>query len=202
MSIRTTRAAWSRLALSAICAAAACLPGTIAHAEPAKGPLERLLTRETDSLCFRRDYDAAHLRRVPGQLTQSVVLSFKPDEILIMLRQQGGERYITASCEYRQGAGYDTSGNLMIKSFKGKAGYDCIVTVASASAEEGGYVLVDPAPDGSTLMLYAQSPITSRAGLTGKASAYNTKLGAQDRAFRLTRADRAACRALEAALKE
>ena len=112
MSIRTARAASSRLAPSAVWAAAACLLATVAHAEPAKGPLERLLESETDSLCFRRDYDAAHLKRVPGQLTQSVVLSFKADEVLIMLRQQGGERYITASCEYRQGAGYDTSGRL------------------------------------------------------------------------------------------
>jgi hypothetical protein len=202
MAIPTARAAWNRLALSAVLAVAACLPGAVARAQSAQGPLEQLLKSETDSLCFRRDYDAAHLKRVPGQLTQSVMLSFKADQILIMLRQQGREHYITASCDYRQGAGYDTSGNLMIKSFKGKAGYDCIVTVTPQSAEEGGYVLVDPARDGSTLMLYAQSPITSRAGLTGKASAFNTKLGAQDRAFRLTRTDGAACRAMEAALKE
>ena len=202
MSIRTTRAAWSRLALSAVSAAAGCLLGTVAHTEPVQGPLERLLKSETDSLCFRRDYDAAHLKRVPGQLTQSVVLSFKADEIRIMLRQQGRERYITASCDYRQDAGYDTSGKLMIKSFKPKAAYDCIVTVAANSAEEGGYVLFDPARDGSTLMLYAQSPITSRAGLAGKASAYNTKLGAQDREFRLTRTDGAACREMDAARME
>jgi hypothetical protein len=202
MSVWTARAARNRLALNAVAAVAACLLGTVARAESAKGPLEQLLRSDTDSLCFRRDYDAAHLRRVPGQLTQSVVLSFKGDQVRIMLRQQGRERYITGTCDYRQDAGHDTSGKLMIQSFKGTAGYDCIVSVAPDSAEEGGYVLLDPAPDGSTLMLYAQSPITSRAGLAGKARAYNTKLGAQDREFRLTRTDRAACRAMDAALKE
>jgi hypothetical protein len=176
---------------------AAVLATAPAHAEPARDPLARLMKSGGDSLCFRRDYDAAHLKRHPGQATQTVLFSYRNEEVRIMLRQNGEENYIDAGCEYRKGAGYDTSGNLMIKSFKKPAGYDCIVIVTPPSAEEGGYVLFDPAADGRSLMLYLQSPITARAGLSGKATAYNFKLGREDREFRLARTDAAACKAME-----
>ena len=180
---------------------AAVLAAAPAHAEPARDPLARLMKSDGDSLCFRRDYDAAHLKRHPGQATQAALLSFRNDAVRIMLRQKGDEHYIVAGCEYRKGAGYDTSGNLMIKSFKKPAGYDCIVIVAPSSAEEGGYVLFDPATDGRSLVLYLQSPITARAGLSGKATAYNVKLGREDREFRLARTDSAACKAMEEGLE-
>lgn len=36
-----------------------------AHAEQSNGPLGSLLKSKTDSVCFRRDYNTAHLQRHP-----------------------------------------------------------------------------------------------------------------------------------------
>jgi hypothetical protein len=175
----------------------------LALAALASDPLSRLLKSDTDRLCFRRDYDAVHLKRHPKQVTQAVLLSFdKGGDVYIMLRQRGEEHYIAASCEWSRKAGYDTSGRLMIKAFKGPEGHDCIVTVSASSAEEGGYVLLDSAADGSALTLHVQSPTTARVGLRGKARAYNFKLGRDDLNFWLTRTDAAACRDMDRALRE
>ena len=122
----------------------------------AKDPLRDQLKSDQDGLCYRRDYDAAHLRRVPGQATQTVLLSFRKDATRIMLRQRGRDHYIVAACDWSDKAAYDTSGRLMIKAFKGPGGYDCIVMISPESAEEGGYVLLDLAGgDGSSLTLHA-----------------------------------------------
>lgn len=168
----------------------------------AKDLLRDRLKSDHDGLCYRRDYDAAHRKRHPGQATQTVLLSFRKDATRIMLRQRGRDLYIVVSCDWSAKAGYDTSGNLMIKAFKGPGGYDCIVMVSPESAEEGGYVLLDLAGgDGSTLTLHADSPVKARARLDMNARAIDLKLGAQDREFRLARTDQAACSAMDKVLK-
>jgi hypothetical protein len=85
----------------------------------------------------------------------------------------------------------------MIKAFTKRAGYDCIVVTSPGSAEEGGYFLIDLAPDGKSAMLYLDSPVAPwRAGRKGD-DAVHVDLGRDDRVFRLERTDAAACRALE-----
>jgi hypothetical protein len=191
-----------RTVIRIVCAFLAATISTGAHAQSAENPLVRLLKSDTDSLCFRRDYDAAHLKRHPGQATQTALLSFRNDAVRIMLRQSGKDSYIVASCSFSARAGYDTSGKPMIKAFKGPGGYDCIVMVSPESAQEGGYVLLDPAGgDGGTLTLYADSPVSARRKLDMNARVFDLKLGTQDREFRLTRADNAACEAMNAVLK-
>jgi hypothetical protein len=168
----------------------------------AKDPLRDQLKSDQDGLCYRRDYDAAHRKRVPGQATQSVLLSFRKDATRIMLRMRGRDHYIVAACDWSDKAAYDTSGQLMIKAFKGPGGYDCIVMVSPESAEEGGYVLLDLAGgDGGSLTLHADSPVKARARLDMKARVVDLKLGAEDREFRLARTNRAACSAMEKVLK-
>ena len=168
----------------------------------AKDPLRDQLKSDQDGLCYRRDYDAAHLRRVPGQATQTVLLSFRKDATRIMLRQRGRDHYIVAACDWSDKAAYDTSGRLMIKAFKGPGGYDCIVMISPESAEEGGYVLLDLAGgDGSSLTLHADSPVKARTSLNMKARVTDLALSAQDRAFRLARTERAACSAMDKVLK-
>ena len=58
------------------------------RAEPAADPLGPLLKSKTDSLCYRREYDAAHLANHPGQLTERIVLSFRQDAVRVELRQK------------------------------------------------------------------------------------------------------------------
>jgi hypothetical protein len=85
----------------------------------------------------------------------------------------------------------------MIPNFNKPAGFDCIVTVGD-SAEEGGYVLIDPAQDGKSLTLFIQSPITAENDLPRKARGYNLTLGREDRTFTLTRIDSKACESFKA----
>ena len=66
-------------------------------------------------------------------------------------------------------------------------------------AEEGGYLLIDPAQDGKSLTLFMQSPITAENDKPGKAKSYNLTLGMKDRTFALTRIDSKACDSFKAA---
>jgi len=162
------------------------------------GPLDRLIA-EGGSVCFSRQYDAAHLKRHPGQATRSAMLSFKADAVRIMLSQKGRAEplYIVAGCEWNPRANLDTGGNRMLRSFTKTAGYDCIVIVAPSSAEEGGYAILDPAPDGKSLMLHIDTPVSVRPGLGPDARPFPLTLGRLDRVFRLDRADKSLCKELE-----
>jgi hypothetical protein len=171
-------------------------------AQAEKDPLRDLLKSERDGLCYRRDYDAAHLRRHPRQATQSVVLSFRKDATRITFRQHGRDHYVVAGCDYHERAGYDSSGNLVVKGYKGPGGYNCIVIISVESAREGGGAVLDLAGgDGSTLTLLADSPMKARLKPDMKGRVIDLKLGAADREFRLARADAAACRAMDRGLK-
>jgi hypothetical protein len=76
----------------------------------------------------------------------------------------GAQNRILAGCGWREGAGIETSDRKMILKFKKPAGFDCIVTVGD-TADEGGYLLIDPAP------LFMQSPITARMTHPGRPKA-------------------------------
>jgi hypothetical protein len=84
-----------------------------------------------------------------------------------------------------------------LPSFTKTAAYDCIVIVAPSSAEEGGYAILDPAPDGKSLMLHIDTPVSVRPGLGPDARPFPLKLGRQDRVFRLNRVDRSICKTME-----
>ena len=68
--------------------------GGAATAEREDNPLTRMAPREDGrSACFTRTYDAAHLRRIPRQKTQSITpLRFEQESnvhiVRIMLRQK------------------------------------------------------------------------------------------------------------------
>jgi hypothetical protein len=174
----------------------------IAHAEPAADPLGRLLTSKSDSLCYRRDYDAAHLASHPGQLTERILLSFRQDAVRIELRQRNRKpRYIVANCAWAEHAGRDVQGKRLIAAFRNDSGFDCIVMVSPSSAEEGGYALIDPAPDGRTLKLFIDDAATVRDGLDKGARTFMLNLGSEDRVFQLTRTSGAVCKPMEDALE-
>lgn len=176
--------------------------GGSVRAEPVADPLGRLLTSKTDSLCYRRDYDAAHLANHPGQLTERILLSFKQDAARIELRQQGRKpRYAVASCAWAEHAGRDVQGKRLLESFRSDSGFDCIVMVSPSSAEEGGYALIDPTPDGRMLKLYVDDAITVRDSLDKNARTFMLNLGREDRVFQLTRTSGAVCKPMEDALE-
>jgi hypothetical protein len=108
--------------------------------------------------------------------------------------------YLAGGCEWSQTANIDTSGNRMIESYKKEAGYSCMVLTGPGSAEEGGLFLIDLAADGKSATLHIDSPIYAMRGEDKRGVGEYIKLGSEDRVFRLTRTDDAACRALEEAL--
>jgi len=180
------------------------LPVLISAASGETDPLSDRLTSPTDSLCFRRDYDAAHLKQHKGQLTDAAMLSFRSDAVRVMLRQKGRAApvYLVATCEWNaKTAGINTSGRRMIPSFRKRQGYECIVIVSPGSAQEGGYAVIDPAADLKSLVLHLDSPVQARPSLDKDAPVFTLNFGREDRAFRLTRTDPAACRAMEQALE-
>jgi hypothetical protein len=178
----------------------------LAHAAPARAdddPIARIISPTPgSSACFRRDYDAAHLKRVPAQTVVSVLLSFRygkeghVERIALRRRGSGEPLYFVGSCEWRAKANRDTSGNRIIKSYTKDAGYDCIVVLSPESAEEGGYFLIDLAADGKRLALYLDSPITTWGGSPERGTGGVT-LNRDDRVFRLDRTNAAACRPME-----
>ena len=171
-----------------------------AQAEQPDGPLANLLKSKTDGVCFRRDYDAAHLERHPGQRTETIMLSFRRDGVRIELKQKDRKapRYITAACDWSENR--EVKGH-PIQAFTKKAGYDCLVVISPESAQEGGVVVIDPARDGQSLMLFMEDSVVVQDGLAKDDRALSFKLGREDRTFRLTRTDTAQCKAMDDALE-
>jgi hypothetical protein len=160
-----------------------------------KDPLSSLTSDKGSILCFRRDYSPAHLAQHPKQTTKSVLLAFQEGFVSIVLSQRTGARkVIGAGCGWGQGAGIDTSGHKMIGNFNKPAGFDCIVTVGN-SAEERGYLLIDPAQDAKSLTLFLQSSIAAYSGEQGKSE--DLELGPEDLTFKLMRIDSKACAAFK-----
>jgi hypothetical protein len=169
---------------------------TPARGVPGGNPLPALLKQAGGpTLCFRRDYDAAHRQSHKGQRTISALASLEADQsgetawLRVRLVQHGRTRPadISAACEWG-----DTGG--LIPAYRKKQGFACIAVFSTSSAEEAGTVLFDLAPDGNAVSLYFDEEI----GLWGRpAPSPMLKLSPADRVFRLTRTKAAACRALE-----
>lgn len=184
------------LHFSLVVALSAINPATAAKL---KDPLSPLTSVKGSILCFRRDYSPEHLAQHIRQTTKSVLLAFQEQGLvtIVLSDRKGTQNRIFAGCGWREGAGMDTSDRKMIPNFNKPAGFDCIVTVGD-SAEEGGYTLIDPAQDASSLTLFLQSPITTENGKSSNVKGYNLTLGPEDRTFALRRIDSRVCEPFKA----
>ncbi len=171
-----------------------------AQAEQSNGLLDGLLKSKADSVCFRRDYAAAHLKRHTGQKTEAIMLSFRRDAVRIELKQKDRKtpRTIVASCDWSTEPNRDVRQSPDF-SQKG-ARYDCIVITSPGSAQEGGYAIIDPASDEQSLMLYIDDPVIVQDGLAKDDPASSLRLGREDRQFQLSRTDAALCKPMDDAL--
>lgn len=180
-----------------------CIAAVVAGPLPALSadladPLSPLTSSKGSILCFHREYSPEHLAQHPKQTTKSVLLAFQEGFVTIRLTPRTGvAKEIAGGCGWRQGAGIDTSDRKMIPNFNKPAGFDCIVTVGD-SAQEGGYLLIDPAQDAKSLTLFLQSPITAYDGKPGKARRHYMTLDPEDRTFALTRIEPQGCAAFKA----
>lgn len=170
---------------------------TGAFSSELKDPLSALTSEKGSVLCFRRDYSPEHLAQHPAQTIKSVVLAFQEQGLVdvVLSPRTGAPKRIGAGCEWRQGAGIDTSDRKMIPSFNKAAGFDCMATVGD-SAEERGYLLIDPSQDAKSVTVFLQSPIGVDDGNSAEGSSLT--LGPEDRIFALTRIDSTACERFKA----
>jgi hypothetical protein len=181
---------------------AAMLGGAATGASAELNDPRSLLTSAGGSiLCFERDYSPDHLARHPKQMTKSVLLAFQQGFVdVVLTSRQGAAKRIGAGCDWRKGAGMDTSDRKMIPNFNKAAGFDCMVTVGG-SAEERGYFLIDPAPDAKSLTLFLLSPIGVESDKMGKTEGDSLDLDPEDRTFALSRIDAKACEPFKATVK-
>lgn len=164
-----------------------------------KDPLSARAADKGSILCFRRDYSPEHLAQHPAQMIKSVLLAFQERGLVdvVLTPRTGAPKRIGAGCEWRQGAGIDTSDRKMIPSFNKAAGFDCMVTVGN-SAEERGYLLIDPSQDAKSIIVFLQSPIGVDDGNSADAERSSLTLGPEDRIFALARIDSTACEPFKA----
>lgn len=161
------------------------------------------LTPNGGEACFRRVYDEAHLRRLPRQqvTAMTVWLNGKIDNrhggnmgLAITRRSERDPLFLSGDCSWSD---FGKPPEWM-PSFKKRAGAGCVTLAVPdvfanvSSAEEGGAVLLDPAPDGQSMMVHLDDAqvMVKRAK---RGTAISVKLGADDRVFRLSRTDLSAC---------
>jgi hypothetical protein len=164
-------------------------------AQPAVADPYTDLTRGGADACFRRVYDAAHLKSNPRQqinaMTVWIGAKTKGAEAGLAVTRRGDPDalFISASCTWEE---YKPGQKSWMESFKRRAGAGCITLAVpdvfpeASSAEEGGGVLFDPAPDGKSMMVHLQDEqvMVKRAARWDKIS---VKLGVDDRIFLLRR---------------
>jgi hypothetical protein len=192
-----------RVKLGTWAAVLAVLAGNTAQA--AENPLPSFSGGKPGSACFRRDYDAAHLRRHQGQRTTSIMasVSYNSDmggaTLRLRLVQKGlkAAADVYAGCDWSETANRDTSGNVLLPVYPREDGFVCIVIADSGSAEELGTVMFDLPVDGRKLTVYADDAIGLWSATNPKPGQPMLKLGAEDRVFRLDPADPSACRDLD-----
>jgi hypothetical protein len=161
--------------------------------------------RPKANFCFSRVYDAAHLRRHPGQRTASILVSLEYDKatggawLRAQLRQNGRPEpaNVVAGCEWSATAGRNTSGDWLAPTYRKEAGFACIAIYNASSAEEAGAVVFDIADDASTITVHFQDEI----GLWHSNPDHMLKLHREDRVFRLDRAEPGRCQALDDAVR-
>jgi hypothetical protein len=186
-------------------AAAALLALSVA---PAMADSLSDLTRNGDA-CFRRDYDAVHLKRIPRQQTGTMTVWVTNSKALrngnvglaLTRRSDPQPLFLAADCRWDH---FKNPPDWM-PSFKKKAGAGCVTSAVpdvftnASSAEEGGAVVLDVAPDGKTMTVHlADEQVMVKRAARGRK--IELKLGRDDRVFLLRRAAVKVCDFLKEAL--
>ncbi len=183
-----------------------------ASAARAASPLDDLIANKpAHSACFIRVYDADHLRKNPKQTTTSMAVRLAydkaygeppvlaPPDLGIAISRRGDSAPLLAQggCTWNESVNLDTSDRRMIKQFKKDAGVGCMMLARPdvfdlSSAEEGGYLILDPGRNGNTVTVYLENYLVMMTAADRAKQLYTT-FGADDRVFLLHRADAKEC---------
>jgi len=186
---------------------------------PPPSPMDELIApNPASSACFTRVYDTGHLRKNPKQTTTSMTVwlvynratgdppVLNPPDLGIAISRRGDSEPLFAQggCAWDEGVDRDTSDRRMIKEFKKEAGVGCMMLARPevfdvSSAEEGGYLILDPGKDKDTLMVYLDTGLTM-VKRADRAKQIDVNFSADDRVFMLHRTDVKDCAAVEDAM--
>lgn len=162
--------------------------------------------------CFHRDYDAAHLAKNPRQRTTSMTVWIKGEAddtrsgngtvgIGVTRRGDAVALYLSGGCDWQPFKGTPE----WMPSFRKKAGAGCVTSAVpdvfheASSAEEGGAIILDPAPGGRTMMVHMDDS-QSMVRRANRARKISVRFGPDDRVFLLHRADPKVCAAVKDAV--
>ena len=139
--------------------------GALVSPAAAENPFDALV-KDGKEVCFRRVYDAEHLKKNPRQQVTSMTvwITGKQDAmrsgntgLALTRRGEVEPLFLSGGCEWQN---FENPPETWMPTFKKQAGADCVTTAVPdvfegvSSAEEGGPVILDPAPDGKTLMVH------------------------------------------------
>jgi len=190
-----------------------------AFTAPPASPFDDLVApRPGSGACFTRVYDADHLRKHPKQTTASIAVWLAYDKafgnppvlapsglgIAIGRRGEVEALFAQGGCNWDEGVNRDVQGRRMIKNFKKTVGISCMMLARPdvfdvSSAEEGGYLILDPGKDKDTLMVYLDTGL-AMVKRADRAKQLDVNFGADDRVFMLRRSAAKDCAAVEDAV--
>lgn len=153
-------------------------------------------------LCFTRAYDDAWIAAHAGQTLREakfMVTHRGPDpwQVLRMsLKGPARTLYLMGDCQWQEGINRDVQGDVLIATFKPDSGVGCMLLtdVTGASAQEGGYFMVDWQDGGKRIEAHFDESVAGWPSLeAADRSAAFVDLNPLDRVVRLDRADPSAC---------
>jgi hypothetical protein len=208
------------LAALLVCAAQAAgpldTPPVPFKAPPASSLDDLIAPKPAASACFTRVHDAGHLRQNPKQMTtlMTVWLSYgrasgnppvlNPPDFGIGRRGDADPLFAYGGCYWDEGVNRTVQDRTMIKNFKKTVGISCMMLARPdvfdvSSAEEGGYLILDPGKDKDTLMVYLDTGL-AMVKRADRAKQIDVNFGAVDRVFVLHRSAAKDCAAVEDAV--
>lgn len=201
--------------LRRLIAVVSAIAGLIAPgAGPAQDdPRAKLMPRKDgQSACFRRDYNAAHLKANPAQATQSILVSLKYEEnnvegvvlrVMMKRRESAAPYYMRGGCDWSERKGDDLhpQARRILGAARHSRALDCIMVESNESARESGFVTVDFSADLKSAVVESDPEIAVWYGSNRSKWEPNFKLGREDTVFRLTRTAADACAAIETWVK-
>ena len=139
-------------------------------------------------------------------MTRAILLSFRydaepggPNPVeRIRIDERGGRTLlIVASCDWREDAGVDTSGNRILPAFKGGAPMTVSSSRSRARPRRASISSSIPRRTARASRSDLDRPIATQRGRDGTGAFATIDLGADDRIFRLTRTNPTTCHGLE-----
>jgi hypothetical protein len=190
---------------------AALLIALSCAAQAQDDPRDKLMPRKDGlSACFRRDYDAAHLKANPAQATQSILLSLKYQDgniegliLRAMMKRKDSPKpyFMMGGCDWAEHKTPGAQAARILGSARHSRGLDCIMLESRESARESGEIIVDFSADMKTAIAVSDNVIAAWHGMDQSEAAPDLSLSRDDVVFKLTRTDEKACRAMEQGIR-